>query len=160
MDWREIRRNGEFLRYLPDIWQREQQMPAFFRASSFLWTKDFPSFVVWAVDMAEIWGLFDENGEFVACVYIEPQDVEYIAVVHFAVVKKIELAVLAAAFRRLRDRLFHRGIKSIRGWVLRRNFSFVRLMTMAGFDSSGLELKHGEHRGQVLKWDLMQVRAG
>lgn len=158
MTWTEIRLNGQFLRHLPQIWETEAAMPQWFKASSFLWQKTFDEFVRWSVDAQEIHGLFDAQGRFMACVYIEKQEMPEQAVIHCSVVEKIAPEVFVAKCSELRDRLFHRGIRVIRGWTLRKNFSLVKLMKQMGFEPLGLTMDQGDAHGQVLRWDLMQVR--
>lgn len=152
MYWQELRKNGQFLRYLPDIWERELVMPKWFQASSFLWTPKFPIFVEWACDFQEIYGLFD-NDKLLACIYLELD--KDTATIHLSVTEKIEPQIFIDECSKLRNMLFHRGIKYIRGWTLKRNFALVKLMKEIGFRELGFTMDRGQSRGRVLRWELM-----
>lgn len=156
MTWKEIRQNGEVFGHVAAIWQREQKMPPWFISSSQIWTRtesDFRSFVA---DCGEIHGLFDGE-RLTACVYVEKQQDERIMAIHLSVLDRLEPDAFVAKASELRNMFFHRGIRRIRGWTLRRNFALVRLMSAIGFRSTNFKMDHGAARGQVLRWELMEV---
>jgi hypothetical protein len=158
MKWVELRKNGQFLRYLPEIWEREMIMPKWFQVTSWMWTKGFESFVVFACNMQEIYGLFDDNGKCSAFIYVEQQEISQQMVIHCSVIEKLDHCILINQCAALRDQFFHRGIRSVRGWTLRKNKSLEPIMKGVGMEPTGLTFDQGEYRGKVLSWDLWQVR--
>jgi hypothetical protein len=155
-DWREIRKNGEYAAFLPDIWERECSMPAWYKASSFLWTPNYGRFVEWAASSQEIWGLF-KGEKLVTCLYIELQTEPHIAAIHLSMLEKLPQDVFVKEYSKLRDQLFRRGIKIIRGWTLKKNWPLRRLMEGIGFRRAGLRFDQGEAHSRVLTWELMEV---
>lgn len=158
MEWRELKRNGSFLRYLPEIWDAQLKMPSWFQASSFLWTPAFPVFVEWACDFNEIWGLFDGD-DLAMVIYIELQNNGRVAVIHLDVTKRLPSETFIAEASKLRNMLFRRQVKYIRGWALAKNFALRRLMRGIGFRSADFYMDRGSSHGRVLRWALLEIKA-
>ena len=158
MIWKEIHKNNEIFDHVAAIWRHEQALPSWFVSSSNIWTGTLDEFMSFADDCQEIYGLFDDE-RLAACIYIEKQTDARVIAIHLSVLEKIDTAVFADKLSELRNMMFRRGVKCIRGWTLKKNFGLVRLMTAVGFRGTNFTLAHGEARGRVLKWEMMEVRA-
>lgn len=134
-------------------------MPKWYKDADRLWTPDFAAFTKWTGACQDIYGLFDGD-KLVSCLYIEKQDAPHIIVIHMSMVVKIAAAVFVAKYSELRDQEFHRGVRIIRGWTLKRNFALVSLMTACGFRPSGLRMDYGSSHGRVMRWDLLEAVRG
>lgn len=157
MEWREIGQSGEFAAYhAASAFAAETTASRWFRAASSIWTPTLESFESFANDQGEIFGLFD-NGELRLCVYVENgKDPEHLTI-HLSVLAKISQDDFVKQCSILRDRLFHRGVKTVRGWMCTKNRPLLTLMQRLGFFSTGLKMDQGVSHGRVLRWELMEV---
>lgn len=157
MTWRDIRQDPDLIEHLSAIWRHENATPAWFRMSNNLWTPTYQRYAAWAHDAQELWGLFDQD-ELKVVVYIEKQERPDIAVIHLSLPQRLSSDEFVRETTKLRDMLFHRGIRRIRGWALRRNAALLRLMAKIGFQSTMLTMDRSAG-GRVMRWELMEVRA-
>lgn len=159
MIWREIKATGEIFELAPQIWRYEQgpSMPRIFRDASKIWTRDLAAFVRFIEGCSDVFGFY-EGERFVGCVYFEPM-AENVVHVHFSAVGKPDKEAFVAACLDLRDKYFARGVRIIRGWVLRRNHALRRIIDGVGLRSTGLKMDYGDSRGKVLTWELFAVGA-
>lgn len=158
-EWRELRKNQEIFEYVEEIWRKEETLPRFFRDSSKCWTSTLEDFTQFVSECGEIFGLFDGE-KLCACVYIEQQSIPTVASIHLSIISKIKPSIFIEKSAELRNLLFRRGIKIIRGWVLKRNFALCRLLTEIGFRPNELVQDYGTSHGQVLRWCMVEVARG
>jgi len=160
MTWRELRKTDEYLRYISDIWEYEQNLPAWYKVASSVWTRDLEEFTGFAKNCQEIFALFDETGDLIVCVYIERQNLPHIINIHLSILGKIPPAIFVAESEKLRNILLRRGVTNIRGWILNKNFALRKMMSEIGFIKTSLRMKFGSYRNQVLCWNLYELRRG
>jgi hypothetical protein len=160
MNWKEIRKNKEIYRLVNVIWQTEQSLPRFFRNANSIWTNTKKAFRRFCFECSEIWGLFDDAGKFLACVYVERQNSLEVFNIHLSIVEKIKPSVFIRESAELRNIFLRRGIKIIRGWILQKNFALCKILCEIGFKKTSLTMKYGESHGQVLRWQMVELRRG
>jgi hypothetical protein len=158
MEWVELGQDNRIVSHLPEIWQREQAAPRWFQAASLVWTADFAEFEAWVLDCAEVYGLFDNENNLVAVVYVEAQTSPFMMTVHLSVLERSN--DLIKPLKRLRDSFLRRGVKRIRGWVMMKNLPLLALLKEIGFLPCELFLDCGSSHGKILRWQLMEICAG
>jgi hypothetical protein len=159
MNWKEIRRSGEIFEHLPEIWRREQELPLWFRNSSSVWTPALPEMASFVDECQAVFALFNDAGHLTACVYVEKQREAHAMTIHLSIIERMKPSIFVAEAAKLRDALFHQGIKSIRGWCLRKNFALGQILAAIGFKPTEFVLDHGESHGRVMRWSLVEIRS-
>ena len=157
--WKEIRQRDEYLETVAEVWRREQSLPKWFRAASSVWSRDMDEFLAFCDDCAEIWALM-EGEKLTALVYVEKQSAPHVMNIHLSIIEKIEPAVFIEKAGELRNIFLRRGVRSIRGWILGKNFALARLLCGIGVCKYPVKLKHGESHGQILTWNMYELRRG
>lgn len=158
MYWKNVTTSDALPQYISAMWKREQELPKIFRHASRLWTPTFEAFTAWVRTQAEIWALFQED-RLMSCIFIEKQENPRMAIIHFNTIEHVDPAVFIAKCSELRDMLFHRGVKYIRGWTLKKNFVLRQLMAAIGFKPTGFRMDQGASHGRPLRWEIFQIKA-
>lgn len=158
MTWREIKKSGEVERYISEIWAYESRLPKWYQAARKVWTATEESFAEFVMSCWEVHGWFDGD-KLLALIYFERAS-ETNLLIHLSVIHPIDLDRFASACAELRDRQFSRGFKTIRGWVLRKNRTLMRMLYGIGFRELGLRTDRGVDRGRVFRWELLEAAAG
>lgn len=159
MIWKEIRRSGEIFEHLPEIWRREQELPLWFRNSSSVWTPALPEMTAFVDDCELAYALFNDEGRLMACVYVEKQREAYAMTIHLSIIERMKPSIFVAEAGKLRDMLFHQGVKSIRGWIFQKNLGLCKILAAIGFKPTEFVMDHGASHGRVMRWSLVEIRA-
>jgi hypothetical protein len=156
MIWRDI--TGEIDEYIDTIDEYEANgVPRWFRDSTLVWTQ-CPNKRMLVPKCQEIYGFFEDGLK--AVVYVEKQASPVEMMLHFSVLGALDPAEFVHAASELRNTFLDRGVRHIRGWILKRNFALLNIMALIGFSRTGLKLDHGTSHGRVLRWELLEVRRG
>lgn len=139
------------LQFAEQIWHAEEKFPKWFVKSSAVWTKNFDEFLAFWKNCAEIYGLFSDDGDLQACVYLEFLN-NYSVNIHVSVIAQTPQRLLVRFFRNLKEQKFNDGVLNFTGWIMAKNHPLFAIAEKAGFKPTGAEMMSGAINGREIVW--------